>query len=175
MRIRSILVTAGTAAALSTAMSAALSTALPAAASAATGTTELVDRSLFDATPERTVDALHLDGPTAGELGGAMDLVVRAKDGTLPVAPGACEPVRVKVVVTVRPGAVLAVRTTGEACADPYTEGFLQVNAGFDRRDVTFRGCRLRKARLVGPGLVAASQGPVLGGGQASFSGTFRW
>jgi hypothetical protein len=170
MRSRAILFTACTAAALSTVVSA----ALPVAASAATRT-ELVDRSLFDATPERTVDALHLDGPTAGELGGAMDLVVRAEDGTLPVTPGACEPARVKVVVTVRPGTVVAVRTTGEACAHAFTEGLLQVNAGFDRKDVTFRGCRLRKARLVGPGLVAASQGPVLGGGQASFSGTFRW
>ena len=136
------------------------------------GSTEYVDLSLFDSTPERTTAVLHLDGPTSGELGGAMDLSIEATDGSLPTDFGACEEVGVKAVVTVREGVVLTVRTTGEACAHQ-VDGSLQVNASFDRHDVWGRGGTVRRARLVGDGLIAASQGWQ--GAQASFSGTFRW
>jgi hypothetical protein len=162
MRTRSII---GTAAATTL-----LSLAVPATAHAST--TELVDRLLFDGTPDRTASSLHLAGPTNGELGGAMDLSVTAPDGTLPTTPNTCERVRVKAVVTVRPGTVLTVRTSGQGCAD-LVSGQLTVNAGFDRHDVTFRGCHLQRARLVGQGLIAVGEQPP--SALATFSGTFRW
>ena len=52
--------------------------------SATAAPTQTIDRSVFDATPERTASSLRVDGPTAGPLGGAMDVTVRASDGTLP-------------------------------------------------------------------------------------------
>ena len=73
----------------------ALLSAFPGSATAAP-VTEVVDRSVFDATPERTVASLRVDGPTAGPLGGTMDVTLRAIDGTLPTAFGSCEPARVK-------------------------------------------------------------------------------
>ena len=48
--------------------------------------TQTIDRSVFDATPERTASSLRVDGPTAGPLGGAMDVTVRA------TAPGGLAP-----------------------------------------------------------------------------------
>jgi len=120
----------------------------------------------------RTAASLHLDGPTAGPLGGAMDLTVTAQDGALPTAFGSCEPVDVTAVVTFSPGEVLTVSTTGEACAH-IVDGTLQVNAFFAARDVTYTGSEHKKAKLVGDGLVAAAHHTF--GGQASFSGAFRW
>jgi len=163
MRPRSILITACAAVFLSAGV-------LPASAEAKT--TELVDRSLFDATPERTAASLHLDGPTAGPLGGALDLTVTAPDGTLPTALGTCEPVEVTAILTVSPGELLTVATTGEACAH-IVDGTLQVNAFFGTRDVTYTGSQHKKAKLVGDGLIAAAHHSF--GGQASFSAVFRW
>jgi hypothetical protein len=94
-----------------------------------------------------------------------------APDGTLPTVFGSCEPVAVTAVLTVEPGKVLSVRTTGEACAH-IVDGTLQVNAGFSARDVTYQGYA-RRARLVGDGLVALAHTQL--GGQASFSGSFRF
>ena len=152
------------------ALAVALSVAAPLAAHAKT--TELVDRSLFDGTPSRTAATLHLDGPTAGPLGGAMDLTVHATDGSLPTAHGACEPVTVDASLTLSPGEVLDVSTTGEACAH-IVDGSLSVNAFFGPRDVTYTGTAHKKAKLVGDGLIAAADRGF--GGLASFSGTFRW
>jgi hypothetical protein len=134
--------------------------------------TEVVDRSLFDATPERTEASLRVDGPTAGPLGGAMDVTVRAVDGTLPTAFGSCEPVWVKAAVTVQPGRSLTVRTRGEACAH-IVDGSLTANAGFRARNVTYQGSGRCRSRLVGEGLIAVAHSQL--GGQASFFGTFRW
>ena len=157
----------------------ALTTALAVAAltaivpmSAHAKASELVDRSLFDGTPERTASSLHLAGPTAGPLGGAMDLTVTATDGSLPSTFGSCEPVDVTAVVTVSPGEVLTVTTTGEACAH-IVDGTLQVNAGFGKKDVAYAGSAHKSAKIVGDGLIAAAHHWY--GGQASFSGTFRW
>lgn len=152
------------------AVSAVVSVAAGTGTAHAAPATETVDRSLFDATPERTTSTLHLDGPTAGELGGAMDLVVEAADGTLPDVKGSCEKVRVTAVVTVSPGKVLRVRTRGEGCAH-IVDGSLQVNAFFKARNVRYEGFPER-TRLVGDGLIAAAHGWL--GGQASFFGMFR-
>jgi hypothetical protein len=161
MRLRSVLTTAVAAIALS---------AVPLSAQAKT--TELIDRSLFDGTPVRTASALELAGPTAGPLGGSFDLTVIASDGTLPTTFGSCEPVDVAAVLTVSPGEVLNVHTRGEACAH-IVDGTLQVNAFFDRKDVSYEGSEHKKATLVGDGLIAAAHHWY--GGQASFSGTVRW
>jgi hypothetical protein len=133
-------------------------------------TTEVVDRSVFDATPERTAATLRVEGPTAGPLGGAMDVTVRATDGTLPTAFGSCEPVRVRAHVTVQPGRIITVRTRGEACAH-IVDGSLSANAWFRARNVSYEGFD-RRPRLVGEGLIAAAHRQI--GGQASFFGTFR-
>jgi len=101
-----------------------------------------------------------------------MDLTVTAPDGTLPIVFGSCEPVDVTTVLTVSPGEVLTVISAGEACAH-IVDGTLQVNAFFGARDVTYTGSEHKKAKLVGDGLVAAAHHTL--GGQASFSGVFRW
>lgn len=148
-----------------------LTISLPTAAHAAKAT-EQIDRSIFDATPERTVESLHLDGPTAGELGGAIDLTITAVDGSLPTDFGSSEPVHVDAVVTVRPGTVVTVRTDGEASAH-IVDGTLQVVAFFDSKDVTFEGYELKKSKLIGDGLISAAHHSF--GGQASISGAVRW
>ena len=134
--------------------------------------TEVVDRSVFDATPERTVASLRVDGPTAGPLGGTMDVTLRAIDGTLPTAFGSCEPAWVRAHVTVQPGQTITVRTRGEACAH-IVDGSLSANAGFRARHVTFEGFGRCRPRLLGDGLIAVAHSQI--GGQASFFGTFRW
>jgi hypothetical protein len=67
---------------------------------------------------------------------------------------------------------VLTVHTRGEACAH-IIDGTLQVNAFFDKKDVSYEGSDHKKAALVGDGLIAAADHVY--GGQASFSGTVRW
>ena len=148
----------------------ALLVAFPGSATAASATT-VVDRSLFDATPERTVSSLRVDGPTAGPLGGAMDVTLRAVDGTLPTAFGSCEPTWVKAVVTVQPGRIITVRTRGEACAH-IVDGSLTANAGFRARDVSYQGFGRCRPKLVGEGFIAAAHSQL--GGQASFFATLR-
>ncbi len=133
--------------------------------------TDVVDRSVFDATPELTAVSLRVHGPTSGPLGGAMDVTVRATDGTLPTTFGSCEPAQVTAQVTLRPGRVLTVHTRGEVCAH-VGDGSLSANAGFRDRDVTASGFGHCRPRLVGDGLIAVSRSQI--GGQASFFGTFR-
>jgi hypothetical protein len=162
MRVRSIVTTALAAVALSV--------LVPMSAQAKT--TEYIDRSMFDATPERTASSLHLDGLTAGPLGGALDVTFTAVDGTLPTTFGSCEPVAVQAILTVSPGEVLTVNTTGEACAH-ISDGTLQVNAFFGKENVTYAGTEHKKVKLVGDGLIAAAHHWY--GGQASFSGLVRW
>lgn len=149
----------------------ALLATFPGSATAASKT-ETIDRSVFDATPERTASTLRVDGPTAGPLGGAMDVTVRAKDGELPTVFGSCERASVTSVVTVQPGRVITVHSRGEVCAH-IVDGSLTFNAGFRAKDVTSRGYgRCHRPKLVGEGLIAVAQSQL--GGQASFFGTFR-
>lgn len=149
----------------------ALLAAFPGSANAARGT-QVVDRSLFDATPERTAASLRVDGPTAGPLGGAMDVTVRAIDKTLPTAFGSCEQAWVKAIVTVQPGQVITVLTRGEVCAH-IVDGSLSANAGFRAKNVSYQGFGRCRPRLLSEGLIAAAHSQL--GGQASFFGTFRW
>ena len=159
---------------VSVAAGAALAAALTAAAvaPAQAKTTELVDRSLFDGTPERTASSLHFSGPTSGPLGGALDFTATASDGSLPTTFGSCEDVDVSAVLTMSPGEVLTVQTTGEVCAH-IVDGSLEINAYFGPRQVHYEGTAHKRARLVGDGLIAGAH--RIYGGQASFSGTFRW
>ena len=148
----------------------ALLAAVPGSATASS-TTESLDRRVFDATPELTASSLRVDGPTAGPLGGAMDVTVTATDGALPTVFGSCEPAAVTSVVTVQPGQVITVQALGEVCAH-IVDGSLTFNAGFRAKDVTYEGYGRPRPRLVGDGLIAVSHSWL--GGQASFSGTFR-
>jgi len=134
--------------------------------------TESISRSLFDATPERTVSSLRIDGPTAGPLGGALDLTLTATDGSLPTERGTSEPVDVTAVLTLSPGEVLTITTTGEASVHPFGD-VLTVNAYFDKKDVTYDGTEHKKVKVVGDGLIAA--GHQWYGGQASVSATYAW
>ncbi|WP_148573669.1 hypothetical protein [Nocardioides caldifontis] len=156
--------------ALTTASAAAVIAAFPAAAGAAPRT-EVVDRSLFDATPELTTSSLRVDGPTSGPLGGAMDVTLRAADGTLPTTFGACEPARVEAVVTVQPGKVITAKARGEVCAH-VVDGSLSMFAGFKQKDVRYQGYGRCKPRLQGEGFISVGQSML--GGQASFFGSFR-
>jgi hypothetical protein len=158
MHIRSVLTALTTTALLSLTASAA-----PAA------TTEFVDKSIFDATPEVTASSLQLEGETSGDLGGYLSLKAVAVDGTLPTVFGTCEPVRVQAVLTLPTGETIAVRTRGEACAH-IVDGTLQVVAGFDRHDVA--GRPWKKPRVIGEGLLSAAVHPY--GGQAQFSAQIR-
>ena len=162
MRTRSVLATA--------LVTVALFAALPISAQAKT--TEQLDRRLFDATPDRTAGSWHMAGLTAGPLGGALDLTITAPDGSLPTTPGACEAVDVAVVLTVSPGEVLTINTTGEACAH-IIAGTLTVNAFFDTKDVTYTGTEHKKAKIVGDGLIAA--GEQFFGSIANVSTTVAW
>jgi len=162
MRTRTVLTT-GVAAAV-------LTVALPLSAQARE--TESISRSLFDSTPERTVSSLRIDGPTAGPLGGALDLTVTALDGSLPTVRGATEPVEVTAVLTLSPGEVLTITTTGEASVHPFGD-VLTALAYFDKKDVTYEGTEHHKVKVVGDGLISAGQQWY--GGQASVSATYAW
>jgi hypothetical protein len=78
----------------------------------------------------------------------------------------------VTAVLTVSPGEVLTVHTTGEACAH-ISDGTLVVNAYFGKKDVSYEGSEHKKAAVIGDGLIAAAHHWY--GGQASFMGTVRW
>lgn len=162
MRHRSLLLAATAAVALS---------ALPLTAHAAQ--TELVDRSAFDSTVERTAGSLHIDGTTRGELGGYLDVMVTAEDGSLPSGSNVCEPATVAAVLTVSPGETLSATVPGELCTS-FAGDALTVNAAFRSKDLAYEGTAHRKAKVVGDGLIAASHIGWLGG-QASFSASLKW
>lgn len=146
---------------------------LPTAALAATGTTENLSRSAYDSAPSLTEDSWRIDGATRGPLGGYLDLTATAEDGTLPTAPGACEPVDVTAVLTVSPGEVLTVDgAKGEACVHPFG-GTLSLNAYFGKRQLSYEGTEHSKVKLVGDGMLSAGQ--AFTGAQASFNATVRW
>ncbi len=162
MRIRPLLATVVAAAALAT---------VPVTAQARS--VENIDRRIFDSSPEVSASSLHLDGSTAGELGGFLDLVVTAKDGSLPTEQGACDRVHVDAVLTVSPGEQLTVHTRGEVCMHQFSPTLI-LNASFRNRHATYSGTAHRKVRVVGDGLIAASNSLGYGYG-ASFSSAVRW
>lgn len=162
MRPRSLLVAAAAAVALS---------ALPFTAHASQ--TELVDRSAYDGSVERTAGSLRIDGATRGELGGHLDVTVTAADGSLPAGSNVCEPGTVDAVLTVSPGETLSVSARGELCTTFYGDA-LRVNAAFGTKDLVYAGTAHRKVKVVGDGLLAASDNGWFGG-QASFSASLKW
>ncbi len=164
MRNRPLITAAATAAAAIT---------LTATGAAASTTTENLSRRTYDSAPQLTGSSWHIDGATAGPLGGYLDLTASAADGSLPTAPGECEPVDVVAVLTVSPGEVLTVRTRrGEACVHQFG-GTLSLNASFRKRHLTYEGTEHAAVRVVGDGLLSAGQ--LFTGAQAAFNATVRW
>jgi hypothetical protein len=162
MRTRSLLIAATTALVLSTP---------PLVAQAAT--TELIDRSTYDSSVERSESMLRIAGETRGELGGYLDVTVTAADGSLPTGSQVCEPAVVEAVTTLSPGETLAATVPGEVCTGFYGDS-LTVNAAVRTKQLTYDGTAHKKAKVVGDGLVAASVVPWFGG-QASFSASVKW
>lgn len=161
MRTRTVLATTAAAVAL---------TAAPLAAQAKT--TEYLDKRIFDATPDLTAGSWHLNGMTAGEIGPTLDVTVTAADGTLPTTSNACEPVDVVAVLTLAPGEVLTVHTSGEACA-PFLGGTPAVNAYFGDDQTEYEGTAHKKVKIVGDGLISA--GGSFFGYQATFGASVKW
>ena len=156
---------------LATAVAAAALTAVPLTAQAANA--EYLDRSTFDAAPEVTASSVHLAGATHGELGGFLDIVATAEDGTLPTERGACDAVDVAAVLTVSPGEQLTVRSTGEVCMHQFADSLILLSY-FDKKDMTHSGTAHSKAKVVGDGMI--SSGNALGFGfVSSFTASVRW
>jgi hypothetical protein len=164
MRPRSLLATAAVAAVL---------TAVPLAAQACQRPAELIDRFAYDGTmDDQTAGSFHIAGATSGELGGYLDLLVEAKDGSLPVGSNVCEPGIVTTVLTVSPGEVLSSRTKGDVCTSFMGEA-ITVNSTLRTKNLHYTGTAHRKPVVVGDGLIAA--GLFTGYGQATFSASIRW
>jgi hypothetical protein len=153
-----------------TAAAVALTVVAPLAAHAKT--TEYVDKRIFDSAPTVTAGSWHLDGMTAGDIGPTLDVTVTAADGTLPTTSNACEPVDVVAVLTLAPGEVLTVRTTGEACA-PFLGGTPAVNAYFGDEETEYQGTAHKRVKIVGDGLISAG-GSFLGY-LATFNASVKW
>jgi hypothetical protein len=135
---------------------------------------ETIDKTTFDSSATVTASTIHIDNATAGELGGYLDLTITAQDGALPTAAGACETADVDAVVTVAPGETLTVHTTGDICAHPFSASTLTLTAYYGDGDLAYAGTAHKKAKVVGDGLISASNGTFFGWG-ASFSGQVRW
>lgn len=151
----------------------AAATVVTSGAAVAAPTTENLSRRTFDSAPELTSSTWRIDGATAGPLGGYLDLTATARDGALPTAPGDCERADVTAVLTVSPGEVLTVNTRrGEVCVHPFG-GTLSLNAWFRNRHLTYAGTEHCRVRVVGDGLLAASQSGI--GDQATFNASLRW
>jgi hypothetical protein len=157
---------------LATAAAAAVLTAVPFSAHACQRPAELIDRSAYDGTVEQTADSFHLAGATSGELGGYLDVLVTAKDGSLPTGSDVCERAIVTTVLTVAPGETLSARVKGDLCTGFYGDS-MTVNATVRTNDLHYTGTAHRKPKVVGDGLVAAGVSSI--GGLASFSASVRW
>jgi hypothetical protein len=165
MRSRSLLATAAATAAL---------TLVPLAAQAASQRpAELIDRFAYDAVADQTPGSFHIANATNGELGGYLDLLVEANDGSLPTGPNACEPAIVTTVLTVSPGEVLSSRTRGDLCTGPFGDS-MTVNSTVRTRNLSYSGTAHHKPKIVGDGLIAAGVFAP-GYGQATFSASIRW
>jgi hypothetical protein len=127
------------------------------------------DRSAFDRSPTITGSGYAMSGPTAGELGGHLSLSVQASDGTLP-SQGQCEEADVEAVLTVSPGEVFSISTTGELCSH-VTDGTPTLSAFFGRKDVEYAGTR-KRAR-VSDGIIGFRHSFL--GAQGSVGLSVRW
>ncbi len=165
MRTRSILATAAATAAL---------TAIPLTAQAACPQpAELINRFAYDGTmDDQTPGSFHIANTTNGELGGYLDLLVEAKDGSLPVGTEVCERAIVTTVLTVSPGEILSSRVKADVCTGFYGDT-MTVNATVRTKDLHYTGTAHRTPKVVGDGLISAGLFP--GYGQATFSASVRW
>ena len=163
MRHRSLLAATLATAALS---------ALPLTAHAAQA--ELIDRSNYVGSVERTADSVRIAAATSGELGGYLDVTMTAQDGSLPVGSEVCEPVTIDAVLTVAPAETFTLHVPGEACTTFYGDA-LRGSADFDNQDVAYEGTH-KKVKVVGEGRISATVGGIFpDSGQANFSATVRW
>ena len=155
---------------LAAAVNAAVAAATVAVAPAAQAkTVEFFDRSAFDPAPVVTAAGWSLSAPTAGELGGWLDMTVTAADGTIP-ANGTCEPADVDAVLTVTPGESFTIHTTGELCAH-FLDGTPSLFASFRDKQTTYSGPQ-KKAKVVGDGFVGF--GSSFSGAQGSVTMSVR-
>jgi hypothetical protein len=134
------------------AATAATAAVLTVAAPAQAKTVESFDRRAFDSTPVVTASGWSMSAPTAGELGGWLEMTVTAADGTKP-SNGNCEPATVDAVLTVAPGESFTIHTTGELCAH-FTDGTPSLFGSFGAKQMSYSGPH-RKAKLVGEGFVS--------------------
>lgn len=136
------------AAAVTAATAAMLAVALPAQAK----TVDSFDRRAFDSSPDVTTAGWTISAPTAGELGGWLDMTVTAADGAKPTN-GTCEPATVDAVLTVAPGEAFTIRTTGELCAR-FIDGTPSLFGSFGAKQMSYSGPH-KKAKVVGDGFVS--------------------
>ena len=140
------------------------------APSAQAATLERFDRTAFDTTPDASAAGWSISHATAGELGGWLDMTVRAQDGSIP-ENGQCEMADVDAVLTVSPGESFAVHTTGELCAH-FIDGTPSLFGSFGDRQATYTGTH-RKARIVGDGNVGFGSSWL--GAQGAVTLAVRW
>ena len=88
---------------------------------------------------------------------------------TLP-AKGQCETADVRAVLTVSPGEVFAIDTTGELCSH-FVDGTPTLTAYFGRKEVTYAG--LRKRARVSDGIIGFRHSFL--GAQGSVGLSVRW
>jgi hypothetical protein len=132
-------------------------------------TIDRFDRSAFDSSPVVTESGYTMDGATAGELGGYLNLSVQATDGSLP-APGECETADVQAVLTVAPGELFTINTTGELCSH-FIDGTPTLNAYFGAKQVSYAGTH-KHARVTN-GIIGFKNSFI--GAQGSVGLSVRW
>ena len=154
---------------LALAATAATATVLTVATPAQAKSVETFDRRAFDSTPVVTASGWSISAPTAGELGGRLDMTVTAADGTKP-SNGTCELATVDAVLSVAPGESFTIRTTGELCGI-VTVGTPSLFGSFGARQMSYSGSH-KKAKLIGEGFV--SFGHSFLGAQGSVTLTVR-
>lgn len=159
-------IVAGAAAAAATATATVLAVTTPAHAARV----ESFDRSAFDTSPDVTVAGWTISAPTAGELGGRLDMTVTVADGTIP-ANGTCEPANVDSVLTVAPGEAFTIHTVADVCTH-FLDGTPSLFGSFDAKQTTYSGTH-KKARVVGDGFV--SFGHSFLGAQGTVTLAVRW
>lgn len=139
------------------------------APAAQAGSVDRFDRSAFDSTPVVTASGYSMGGATSGELGGYFTLSVQAADGTVP-GTGECETADVRAVLTVSPGEVFSIATSGELCGH-VIDGHPILNAYFGAKQVDYTGTH-KKAR-VSNGMIAFTNSFL--GAQGSVGLSVRW
>jgi hypothetical protein len=149
----------------------ALLVALPLTTTASAATSETHNRSIHDSTPGTTsAGGIHIGGAPSGEFGYYLDVVMHAKDGSVPVGPNQCEPGSVRGVLTLPGGEKLVASGVGDLCTTFHGDA-LMISAGFGKKGFSYIGDASPKPRLVGEGLLSARVTTWFGG-QANITAT---